>query len=153
MKYLTILTTLISLNLYAGPEVATGTPITADSINNIVKADYDSGWVAVDSSTINSVTLDHNLNVIPSRIQLFVSNMNSDNPARVVRPAPLNSLADTYHAPENVALSKTKVMINFFSDDILVLCDTGANPCIREDGQTETAISIQSGYMRVLLWK
>jgi len=127
------------------------------NFNESNKADYDSGWIAVSTSTNNHKNLAHNLGVVPSKLTILLSDQETDSATRVIRPAPLNSYSDERHSPENVALSKNYILIEFYENDVLFVCDSHVNQCVSNDGNLISSFPLttplKSGYMKVLLWK
>ena len=104
---------------------------------------YDSGWFYADTSYNNTITLNHNLNYIPTRIQMYAAN--SDNPTWV-RPVPLQSQGNPYWAPESFWLSNTQALVILAFPDSIIFCDVN-NPC--PSGVSPS----NKGYLRVLMWK
>ena len=103
--------------------------------------DYDSGWFSEHSNTSHTTTLNHNLGVFPTRIQIQVA----PSDLSYMMPASMNSVHDAHHAPESTMLTKTQIKLGFYGGDSFIFCQGSPhNPC---------PTSLKSGKMRVLLWK
>jgi hypothetical protein len=104
---------------------------------------YDSGWVAADSTTTNTITLTHNLGYIPSKVTIYAA---PDDDSTNVYLANYSSISNNSIGPESIWMSTTTISITLSSSDYLIFCDA-SHPC--PAGVT----SSKTGYMKVMLWK
>ncbi len=147
------LTTFVDGTLASAGAVNANFAAVRDRLDQVAGGapDYDSGWIAAQASTTNQVVLNHGLGTIPRRFQLMLADA-ATNPT-VVRYADANTQGlSGFASPETTAVTANHVMIGFFSGDYFIYCDAN-NPTINASGTVTSCTTIESGFMRVLLWK
>ncbi len=117
--------------------------LTTSMWNNRNAPDYDSGWVAANSSSSHTDTFTHSFGSLPSNLIVYASYTNDNSWARLVNP---NSMGLTYWPTENTVLTSNNIQINYYSWDWFLYCDSN-NPCPVWVNSSET------WYIRVLARK
>ncbi|MFA4843145.1 MAG: hypothetical protein WC658_04865 [Candidatus Omnitrophota bacterium] len=109
--------------------------------------DYDSGWIA-ETNADHIRTFTHNLNVLPTRIQIWFS---PDNPpSSWISPMGVDQMNypqvyNNYKNPSGITINTTQIILGYYSG--VYLFSRYKAPL---DG---TWYNYSSGYVRVLLWK
>ena len=137
------------------PNINPGDPINAQTINDINKPDFDSGWVPAHALSNNIIEFTHNFGSIPSRVSIMtaVSIPEGINGQRdMIRVVPPDSMGITFRSPEATNLTNNKVFLVFYGSDHFFYCDTNAQ-CHRQDGVVYGTGTFQSGEIRIKLWK
>jgi len=126
--------------------VGTWDTLTADMWNNRNAPDYDSGRVAAHTNSRHFQTFTHNLWVIPSDVNIYVSPRSTWTPwSRITE---FNSLSNTYTTPEATFVTTSEFILNIEEWDDFIKCDATGNVC----PEWETS-AYQSWYIRIKAWK
>ena len=146
---------------YPGPGVAKiqgyavqgGAPTTKDILqwsgsawNHVtgVAPNYDSGWFAVNYSTLNYVSKTHGLGVLPRQIQLFVSANSNGNPGYVADYW-MWSATGTARGCTVRDITTTTLRVAVGNDGSAGVLDTL--------GSGGTRVVLSAGWARVMCWK
>lgn len=134
------LTVMIIWITYAA--VSSWDTLTADMWNNRNAPDFDSGWVAEESSTDHETTFTHNFWSLPTNIVIMTA---PDNTGTRARYQDIGSPWHSYTSPESTLATTTQIKLKYHYPDHFLYCDVN-NPC-------EWDSTTDSGYIRVLAWK
>lgn len=105
--------------------------------------DYDSGWIAANTTTNQNVLINHNLGVYPSRYQIWFSPTAAPG-AWIYPMTPFNTGRNSKWAMPEVRESTTQMQLGMYSGGYLYAW---------YDPVAGTWSAWTTGYIRVMMWK